>query len=295
MKKLGVLIVSLMVMAFAGNAYSLQLMWDVGVAGAPAHGDADTLTGIFDQIGFDSQTTTIQYDTNNDGVLSAGDRFIDSGDLRVNGLIAPGIIDMEGLGQPGGYEVTAIWNDVEGYVTSVSGGGSNTQIGVRYDTGTIDFYLDTALDSLFANTGGTTPPSGAGGTGFGNGTLLASLSVLDGIGNTFIDFTGNDLANQGSVELSLKFTYMLEGFWLNSAGIDLLDLNPIEWHFLTTDMNIDTPVQNPGVPEGALFTAYSNQNGSAEVAVVPEPGTILLLGAGLLGTGIYMRRRNRKA
>lgn len=277
-----------------GTGYAIPLIWDVGAAGAPGTAfDANTLTGIFDQIGFDSQTSTIQYDTDSSGTLTVGDRFNDSGDLRVNGLIAAGIIDTEGLNQFGGYEVTATWNNLTGYVAGISGPPTNTELDLIYDGGTINFYLDTGLNSLFANPAGTNPKAGAGGTGFGDGTLLATLSLIRGVGNTFLDFTGSDLGNRGVVELEMQFTYMLDNFWLNEFGIDLLDLNPILWHFMTTDMNIDTPTQDPGVPAGALYTAYSNQNGSAELTVVPEPSTMLLLGGGLIGLAFVARKRSR--
>lgn len=292
--KTKVLLLGLAVLAFTAMQVSAApIMWDVGAAGASGSSDdADTLTGLFDQIGFQSQTSTIQYDTDGSGDLSVGDKFLDSGNLRVNDLLSSAIIDKEGLNLLGGYEVTAQWNNLEGHVIGLNVLPSGvTQIDVQYTSGTLDFYLDTALDSVFANPGATAPPTGAGGTGFGNGTMIAEMSLVNGLGYTFVDFEGTNLQNQGTVKLLFEFTDYLSGFWLDESGMDLFTKYPIEWVFTTTDMNIDTPTQVPGVPDGALYTAYSNQNGSATINVVPEPSTFILLGVGLAGLGFYTRRR----
>ena len=245
----------------SGLAHARQIIWNVGAAGAPAYGDANTLTGAFDQLAFISQTSTIQFDTDGNGVLSVGDRILDAGDLRVRNLLASTIIDQEGLNEFGGYEVTSRWSNVEGYVTGVTLDPTTgvTQIDVRYTSGTLNLYLDTRLDSSFANPAGTFPPAGAGGTGFENGTLIATLVVKDGIGHTFINFSGGAVANQGSAELLLEFTYARNGFWLDGSGTPLDFTGSVVTAII--DMNLDTPTRASG-PAGSLYTAYSNQDGS---------------------------------
>ncbi len=251
----------LWLLVFTGFAHAKQISWNVGVAGAPPFGDADTLTGAFDQIAYYAQTSTVQYDTDGSGAVSENDEFLDSGDLRVTGLLAPTLIDKEGLKVT--YEVTARWADVQGHVTNVSlvdPVTGDTRIDVVYNSGTINVYLDTSLDSLFANPAGTNPPAGAGGAGFENGTLIATLNLKEGIGHTFIDPGGGDIQNGGSIDLLLEFTDALPGYWYDASGTEALDPVGSEMTLLF-DMNFDRTTQVPG-PAGALYTLYSNEDGS---------------------------------
>lgn len=265
--------IPMFVFIYAGNIHAMPARWDVGAANSSPNGDADTLTGVFDELQIKVQTSTAQFDTDASGTLTMNDAFVDSGDLRVRDLLAAGIIDKEGLNQLfNGYEVTAHWNNLTGYLSGppVDVGNGEFRIDVKYTSGTINLYLDTNLDSLFANPAGTTPPAGAGGTHFEEGVLIATLQVKDGVGHTFIKPGGGDIENQGSVEMFLEFSYALDDFWLDGSGTDLLDLVGSNMILAFVDMNINSPTQVPGVPAGALFTTYSNEDGSVRIEIVPE-------------------------
>jgi hypothetical protein len=164
---------------------------------------------------------------------------------------------------------------------SLNGPASDNKVAIYYDTN--------------ANASTT------GGTGFDDGTLIALLTIVPG--NTQSTFTVTGANNgQGSTKLSARIVE--PGDFVDSNYLQLVAGQMFGINF---ESNLNYPAGNSATTKfavggSALFPDYTTApndivfkvDGSNTFAV-PEPGTMMLLGMGMLGLVGAKRRRAPKA
>lgn len=134
---------------------------------------------------------------------------------------------------------------------------------------------------------------------------VAGFGVISPSGGVLGNFLGGAVPNGQTDALAVDFAN-LPGLFRNSAGVPLVSMLGIPFNPLLGILHTDNKLldSDPGTPgfqfptvmangDGTFHTVFNvGSDGSFDIARLPEPGTLALLGAALFGFGAI--RRNAK-
>jgi len=247
-------------------------------------------TGIFDRQVMATVDATSTY---SNGIVPLS-TFNDVGDLQIGAFTLNGVSIGSTAGLNTGWEMTGRWDNLKGYISGAAAGvdvngNAFTSMTIKYTSGTASLYAG------LASTGTKNANFGAGiGAGddvastFTDGMKIADIQLFAGNGS-LTNFINPAIRDTGSTFTTWRILDVPTGVWFDALGNDLealleangyVDVNTI----IAANITITTDPITGGTQILTRNTGDANYG-------VPEPSTIILLGAGLFGLGLYARKR----
>jgi hypothetical protein len=293
MKQMFKLTAAVALTAAGAAAQAAPFYLDIGALYQAPAGDqmCATCTSMKDEFTLKYRSSSVVTDMDASGTITAGDKIVTTGGLAAGGGVQYNAVtglNPGGFGGPSDNGFGATWGmtfsvtGLTGIISSVTSAGVPL---LQYGPGSVLHLYLIGPGSLVQ-------------TNFMNIDILGGAS--DGLGTGLfgqVDFTGTS-GTWGN--LFHSGTYSCGGstgfydIWKNCGAGAALDLS---FDFLAHfDSNVFVTDFSPDGTDSSgrqQFLVTSNHDGSATFSI-PEPGSLALVGLGLLGAGMVRRRKASK-